>query len=330
MKSSEKTIRHYIGIRKSWKIMIALLAAVMIVTAAMSITMKNQEEPEPVPFDPMTAERGDYCYFDAVGVSSWLYRVETENGSYKDYDIYYMAEDADGYLIIVNLDMGAETELFSQRLYFDGASLDDTVPAPHRFTGLAYPLREGDETRESIAEVLGIDDGNEFEYYFGNMVLTDGQSPKKMGAGRMEAAALFAGIFIFSLFMGSLKVITGTGASLKELKKYDKLDEAAQQFSVHDISEGADPAVVGDGYVFLKNKGIAICPEMVQEATCSGVTVSLKTKLDPKPTVLHFYTESDARRFMERIPLICVRDDEMMVKTEHPSEYMAASEAQNR
>ena len=318
MKDAEKTIRSYVGLKKSFKIIMAVLAAAFVAFIVLSLIFKNQPEPEPVPFNPLTAENGDYCYFDAVGISTWLYKIETKNGSYTSYDTYYIAEDAEGYMIIVNLPMSQQTAIFSQQLYFSGGMLDGSMPKPYRLQGLAVPMRRGSDVRKNISEVLEIDPGDEYESYFGSMSHTSGQSPKQMGSARFEAGAIFAGLAIFTIFMGNMGVITSAGGSIKDLKKYGRLEKAAELVRG---SDGSEPLIVGDGYVFVRNKGLALCPEMVQEATCTGTTVSLKHRLELKPTVLNFNDAARARYFMEFIPLECVRDDDVMIKTDSPEKY---------
>ena len=318
MKNAKKTIRSYIGLKRQWKIVLAALAAIGIILGGLSLFFKNQPEPEPVPFDPTAAQKGDYCYFDVVGLSMWIYKEETKNGSYTTVDTYFIAEDAEGCWIIADLDMGEQMELFSQQLYFSGASLDGSVPKPYRLQGLAVPMQEGNKVRTNIAEALEIDAGEEYEEYFGSMLLSSGQSPKRTGSARLEGYAILAGMALVVLIMANMGVLSTAGASFKDLKKYGKLEAAAEQLGK---GFGDDPIIVGDGYVFQKNKGFALCPEMVKEATCAGTTVSLKSRLEMKPTVLHFYDAAQARRFMEFIPLECVRDDEVMIKTDSPEKY---------
>ena len=318
MRNAKKTIRRYIGLKNIWKTVLSALAAVGIILGGMSLFFKKQPEPEPVPFDPLTAERGDYCYFDAVGISALLYKEKTENGSYVSYDCYYIAEDAGGHRIIADLDMETQMNIFSQQLYFSGASLDGSVPNPYRLQGLAVPMQEGNKVRANIADALEIGAGGEYEELFGSMLLASGKSPKRMGSARLEAYAIFAGMALVVLIMANMGVLSTVGASFKALKKYGKLEAAAEQLGK---GFGDDPIIVGDGYVFIKNKGFALCPEMVKEATCTGTTVSLKSRLELKPTVLHFYDAAQARRFMEFIPLECVRDDDVMIKTDAPEKY---------
>ena len=318
MRIAKKTIRHYIGLKRRWKIALAALAAVGIILGGLSLLFRSQPEPEPVLFNPLTAEKGVYCYFDAVGISAWLYKEKTENGSYTTIDTYFIAEDAGGHRIIADLDMETQTNVFSQQMYFSGGWLGDSAPKPYRLQGLAVPMQDGDKVRSKIAEALEIDDGEEYEEFFGSVILSAGKSPKKTGASKLEGYALFAGLAVVVVFFGNMDVLSMMWACFKDLKKYGKLEAAAEQVGK---GHGDDPIIVGDGYVFQKNKGFALCPEMVKEATCSGTMVSLMTMLDSKPTVLHFCNVEQARRFMEFIPLECVRDDDVMIKTDSPEKY---------
>ena len=318
MQNAQKTIRSYIGLKNQWKIIIAALAAAAVIFGCVSFAFKGQAEPEPVPFDPMNAKTGDYCYFDAVGVSRWLYREETKNGSYTSTNTYYIAQDAEGRSVIVDLDVKELANLFSQQLYFSGASPGDSVPKPYRLCGLVSPMTGTGEVRKNIADLLEIDKDDEFESYFGSMYLRSGQSPKKMGSARFEAFAIFAAMSAVAVVMGNMKTISNAAACFKDLKKYGRLEDAAQQLL---NGNTGDPLIVGDGYLFMQNNGTAICPEAVKKAECSGTTVSVKTRLDFKPIILDFDSAGEARRFMEFIPLECVRDDEIMIKTDSPEKY---------
>lgn len=318
MRSAKKKIRSYIGLKRRWKLTIAALAAAGIVLGGLSLFFGDQPEPECVPFDPVSAEKGDYCCFDAVGISTWLFRTEKKNGSYTTCDTYYIAEDAGGRRIIVDLDMEEQTQIFSQQLYFGGGFPEGDPPKPHRLRGLAAAMREGDEVRTRIAEELGIDPGEEYEEYLGHMLLVTGKSPKKTGSAKLEGYAILAGMAAFAVFMGNMEVLSLTWTCLRDLTKYGRPEEAAEQLG---RGRADDPIIVGDGYVFKKNKGVAVCPEMIKEAVCDGTVVSVKTRSQLPATILRFSDVGQARRFMEFVPLPCVRDDEIMLKTDSPEKY---------
>ena len=318
MRNAKRTIRRYIGGSRRWKLLMAAIAAAGLVLGALSLVLGRQPEPVPVPFNPDLAENGDYCTFEAVGISPWLYRETTKNGTYSHTDTWYLAQDTEGRAVIVRLPMEEQTQIFSQQLYFAGGDLMGNTPKPHMLKGIARSMRESGDLRRQIAGALEIDPGEEFEALLGSTYLAVGESPKHTGSGKLYGYALLAGMALVCVFMAKLGVVSGAGISLRQLKKHGRLEEAARQLAA---GHPEDPVVTGDGYLFLKNKGIALCPEMVTEATCSGSTVWVKSRLEPQPTMLTFYDIGQARRFMEFIPLMCVRDDEVMVKTSTPEKY---------
>lgn len=193
---SKKVIRKYLGVAGWKRAMAWVFFAAMLVCLFFGIAGTGHDDTaEAESFYPAD---GVYAYVDAIGLSDWLYKVDST--------VYYAAIDVYGNFYIVQLSSSTVDEMAAQRNYWDVESA--RAPAAYRLYGMTRSMDY--ETRSDIASVFDMDVA-EFDKYFDIYCLDTGTSPSSDEAAMWIVFAMLAGL----LWLCVAIVCGQTGKNLK-------------------------------------------------------------------------------------------------------------------
>lgn len=300
MNHSARSIRAYVGLSMVSIVLLAALAISTVLTAGLSVYYSaTADRVTPAKFDTLKSAENDYVWFDAVGVSDWLYNTKQTSNSTVTENTYYAAEDADGNLIIARISSTEYEKLSAQRTYWDREDNTAPMPEPYRMLGISIPMSNVPKLASSLVQATGLKAGSEFRQYFGSSYLSVGTNPRQKISGMCEGIAILCGMFAVILFFCYRDCIRKTSKSIKVLEEKGLVDAAAEQLS---NKTRGQKVVLGNGFLFVKRGGVAISYDSITEASCIGNTVKLKTPFTGE-TKLKMSSNEAAAEFMSELPL---------------------------
>jgi len=199
-------------------------------------------------FYPNSSRRGTEAYIDVIALSDWLYNIN--NGE----QVYYIVEDVDNYLYVVQLSRDQVAAMSAQSNYWEDE--EGSAPAPYRLYGLVQ--KPSDEVVKAIARttMMSTDD---YYLYFGNTYLNATSSSFENTGNIAFVVALFAAIIflvLFSIIGGPMKTKKSCMTLLAEL---GELDNAAHEFSdPNNMVVGKDRARLSGRFLFGKGTGAVV------------------------------------------------------------------------
>ena len=213
-----------------------------------------------VPFDPVDGAVGQIAYLDIVGVSPWIYR--------KGEDVYYCAEDKDGYLFTLRLNSTMHDEMQEQQDYWLRETQDAPQPAPYRLYGFVEETSQSVQTNlcqwweidtSAYSEWFGTKHLNPFMDAFGSRVLDGTQTPMDNISSILYVCAFFFFLFFLAFGIDLLTTDSRAKSCLASLEQQGLLDQAAQQLdSLNTFTMGKDSARFTQDFAFGSNTGLAL------------------------------------------------------------------------
>lgn len=230
---------------------IALVLVVAMVGLIAAGFLVNQDDPsEAVWFTGIDNELDSYVYLDVVGVSDWL--VDYGDGD----EVYYAAEDADGYLYLVRLTKSQFNKMKTQQAYWNGES---TTQEPYRLYGVAKkPSSDLLSTMYEVVEMTA----SEYEEYFGSQYMNATTTPAKSDQAIWFVGAFFCGIT--ALIFGAICMTPNSNFKkcVNRLEEKGQLERAAEQLeSLERVTVGADVGRLSPNYLYGKNSGVVLAYE---------------------------------------------------------------------
>lgn len=242
------TVKQYIATKKVTRVFAVVLTVLAVacllggILSGRIIDSRDAEE-----FFPAYSESGTTAYLDIVGLSDWIYQ-------YGD-DVYYCAEDAEGYLYTLCMEKSTVLGLGNLRDYWDRESDAVAQPQPYRVYGKVVTLPS--RVKQNMATWWEVSQ-DEYVDYFGPTLLDTTRS-----SGAQVGSFLYVGALIFGLLAAALLIDwIGTAAktkkSLARLEALGLSERAEQELnSAATIRIGSDSARLGDTVLFGARTGIA-------------------------------------------------------------------------
>ena len=230
---------------------IALILAVAMVGLIVAGIIVNQDDPnEAVWFTGIDNEVGEYVYLDVVGVSDWL--VDYGDGD----EVYYAAEDAQGYLYLVQLNKSQFNKMKTQQQFWNG---ETTTQEPYRLYGVAKkPKTDLLNTLYEVVEMTA----SEYEEYFGTQFINATTTPAKQDQAIWFVGAMFCGITALCLGAVTMSPNGAFKKCIKRLEENGQLERAAEQLeSLERVTIGADMGRMSPNYLYGKNTGVVLAYE---------------------------------------------------------------------
>lgn len=244
---SQKTIRKYIGRSPVGSILGWIALALAVVCVIMGITASgNTGDAVAEPFYPSESDTGSYAYVDVVGISDWLYQYDNST--------YYTIIDAEGYMYTAKVSDSQFRKMDAQLNYF----MDETAPMPEpcRLEGIVRSTSSS--LRSTLADVWEITT-EEYEYYFGNLMLDTTSSPSSEAGAGWFVGAMFAFIFGLCMVLVFLPIGITTKKSLNRLEELNLTDRAAQQLESGSYTTvGKNQIRLSENVLFAKGTGVAV------------------------------------------------------------------------
>lgn len=245
---AKKALKKYLGANSVVCVIGWVLAAVTVCMVVLAALASTEGRDEATRFHPLDSKSGSYVYLDVVGVSEWLYKVDSA--------VYYTAEDAEGYVYTVRLSNTEYNTMWSQRRYWDRESDDVEIPLPHRIYGVAQKISIG--AKSNLCEVWGLT-SSEYEDYFGTLYLNATTTPNEEKTAMYGVFALFSGMFALIIL---IVVMTPSGKlkkCLRRLEQNGQLERAAEQLeSQARYTVGKDIARLSEEYIYGKGTGVVV------------------------------------------------------------------------
>lgn len=242
------TVKQYIATKKVTRVLavvLTVLAVVCLLGGILSGRIIDSRDAEE--YFPADSEAGSTAYIDIVGLSDWIYQ-------YGD-DVYYCAEDAEGYLYTICMEKATALGLGNLRDYWDRE--DDAVaqPQPYRIYGkvIDLPIR----VRQNMATWWEVSQ-DEYIDYFGPTLLDTTRSSGAQVGSFLYVGALIFGLFAAALLIDWIGTASKTKKSLARLEALGLSERAEQELnSASSVRVGSDSARLGDTVLFGARTGIA-------------------------------------------------------------------------
>jgi len=251
--NSEKIIKKYIGApaaRKvfSWIFLLGLLATLPMWT----IFRKEADPASAVQFDSVSHESGEYTYIDIVGVSDWFYKYTRRASS----TYYHAAEDAEGYLYVIELTRSDYKKMTAQQEYWMRADDNAPMPEAYRVYGQAKTISSGNLS--DFADAWEISTA-EFTEHLGTMYLDVGSSDENNTNILWTSGSILTFVFFLALALENRKVKKNTNYCIDLLASKGELDAAAAELAdASAVIIGNDMARTTANYLFGRKTGVVL------------------------------------------------------------------------
>lgn len=246
---AKKTVRKYIA-PGAWMSVTGIAALILaVVLTVIGVGMDSSVDTSQAElFHPLYSQTGTLGYLDIVGVSDWIYQY--------DDDIYYAAEDADGYLYTVQLSRTQFAKMAKQNTYWFRESDTEAAPEPYRLYGMVR--RISTTTKQNLSEWWEVTQ-DEYEDYFGTLFLDGTTTPQMRDSGMVVFAAMMAFMYALIVLAISLPVQSAARKSLKHLEEQGQLERAAEELagSAGALVIGKNRAVLTQNFLFGRKTGVA-------------------------------------------------------------------------
>lgn len=255
--NATNTLKKYIGPSGGIKFLAWLLAIATIALFAVGIQQSSIEEDpsEAKWFNPFTAEAGDYVYLDIVGISNWLYKVESDSSK----TVYYSVEDADDNIYTMVVSDAEYSKMMTQRTYWNREGENDPNAEVYRIYGTAR--RSSSEVKEALASSwssYGLSTVSDYEYYFGTMHFDSTTTPGDSRGMGFIIGGIFALAAWICAAVASGKSKKNMKKCLKRLEELGELDAAAAEISGAVVTVGKDKCRISDNYIYTKKGGVVL------------------------------------------------------------------------
>ena len=199
-----------------------------------------------MPFEDFS-HKGDYVYIDVAGISDWVYKY--------DDDVYYAAEDPEGYFYILRMSKYKASAMSEQEKYWERPDDSTPMPEPVRVYGIAEDIEN--DLKDAFAQVFDIT-GSDVDYYFGYLYLDTTSDPGTDTMWMCITGALFSFLFSLVCLAVCLPAYSALKKSVKELDARGETERAASAFafSGEEMLNGA--MKTGGDYLFAKNLGLVL------------------------------------------------------------------------
>ena len=227
---NSNTVKDYISPSKSLRTVAWVLFALTLVTIVLgATTLGKGDSSAPVKFDPFKQSGGEYAYIDVVGLSDWLYKVDSTT--------YYTAMDADGYTYIITLSASDLYRLSAQRTWWDSDDTDNP-PEPVRLTGKTSKITSA--AREAIQEVWDMGDA-EYSSYFGKLYLITTTTPAESRGGAFIGIGVTLFIAWFGTALSSMIMNSRAKKAVNSLMASGNYEKASSQLAAQLMNEPTVP-----------------------------------------------------------------------------------------
>lgn len=251
--NSEKTIKKYIGVSAAKKVFAWIFLLGLLATLPMWTIFRKEADPESaVQFVGVSEKSGDYVYLDIVGISDFVYKYTRRHVT----TTFYSAEDAEGYLYMLELSNSDYEKLTAQQEYWNRTDDNAPMPEPYRVYGQAENIST--ERISDFSEVWGLST-EEFVDAFGSKYIDVGASKESDSNLGWTLGSLFCGIFALILGLENRKVKKNMNYCIDLLASKGELDAAAAELAEGGASIiGDDMARATANYLFGKRTGCAV------------------------------------------------------------------------
>ena len=304
--NSEKTVKKYIensfGYWLLTSLYVILVAAVVFfinIKKDMPELLKSNGS-EVVSFSSDKEAVGNSAYFQAIGISDWIYKF---NNIY-----YYFAVDENGKMIVAKINKQDADSMTSQRSYFENTDLNEK-PVSVRLSGMTreMPVDLVEKTSKELSISI-----HEFREMVGYCYLDTVDTSTERVV--FVVFALILGVMLTVVVLYSAYSHSGK-RSLKLLKKRNMLDDAAADLTSDLACESfiKDRVRMSDRFIFAKKTGLGVPWEdvlwvypklnMFYGATLArNLMVATSTG---KEHMINCRKEADLKELMDRISQHC-------------------------
>lgn len=246
---SKKTLEKYLkpsGVITiiGWILLIASVA--MLVMGILSSGDANTAAGSPEKFDKNDSETGAYAYVDAVGISDWVYKIDSKT--------YYVVLDKRHNAYVVRVKDSELKKMDDQNAYF--MENDAAMPKAYTLKGVVRKLSVDD--RNEIAGCFDMSSAKG-KTTFGTMYLDATATPGD------DAFALWLVGFILCFTFGLIFVLISLPASanfkkcIRNLEARGLLDAAAAELESGEYEKvGKDCGRLSRRFFFGKNSGMVL------------------------------------------------------------------------
>lgn len=246
---SKKKIAAYIS-AGNWKLIVALvLIMVSLVGVCVGAMLNKPDEPtDAQEFYPAESPTGTMAYVDAVGVSDWLYKVDSV--------VYYVVEDGEGYLYTVRLTDKQVNSMRELQRYWNRTSNSEPEPEAQRIYGTVRTAVTS--VQNGISQAFGITN-DEYTQYLGNLYLDCGTTPSEQRGEMAFIVALLAFLIAIVFLMIWIAPASSQKKCLKRLEERGEMDRAAEQLTAENtVMVGKDKARLAENYYFGRKTGTVV------------------------------------------------------------------------
>ncbi len=241
----QQTIKQYIS-SKAWTKTLAIILIVLTVVgiATSFVVDRLAYRKNAVFFDPTKAETGTNGYIDIVGISDWIYQ-------YGD-DVYYCAEDADGYLYTLRMTKSQANRMKAQREYWDRET--DSAPQPDPVRVYGEVIHTPSMVRSNMAKWWEITTSS-YDDNFGKTILNTVSEKGSVFA----VLAIVCGCIGAAILISYCSVSGKTKRSLNRLETLGLLSRAEQELNAENqLRLSGDSGRLSEQFLFGKGTGIAV------------------------------------------------------------------------
>lgn len=251
--NSEKIIKKYIGGSGAKKVFAWIFLLGLLATLPMWTVFRKEADPNSaVQFVGVSEENGDYVYLDIVGISDFVYKYTRRHVT----TTFYSAEDAEGYLYMLELTNSDYKKLTAQQEYWNRTDNTAPMPEPYRVYGQAENIST--ERISDFSEVWGLST-EEFVNAFGSKYIDVGSSSESESNTLWAIGSLFTGIFFLAFALENRKVKKNMNYCLDLLASKGELDAAAAELNDGNaLLIGNEKARATANYLFGRKTGFVL------------------------------------------------------------------------
>lgn len=246
------------------------IAIVLLSISVVFMLMSSLHKPEPVPEPDAFYGFDDpsYCYLDIVSISDWVYSLDDE--------YYYICEDIDDYMYVVQMDEERRNQLTYQILYWD--EYDTMTPERVRIYGT--PRLMDDDELDMLWDYMEYDDIDEVLTYFGENCLIENTVPEDDTKMVLLGASVLVGFFGIMTLLGSAGKNRGKIRKLQDMTNGVSYDVLENDFAnTHQIT-AENHVRIGHHYLYLKKKNTVIPINAIEWVYQTGTVTESYQEID--------------------------------------------------